>query len=112
MQRARAGLRGARSSAFGGSSDGIHGPLHAWLGMDSPRDYDPSMRLPVVLRPGEDGWIVAECSVIPGCITQGRTRTEALENIREAIELALENQTAEGWRLPETYEIVEVTVAA
>lgn len=50
--------------------------------------------------------------MIPGCITQGRTRTEALENIREAIELALENQTAEGWRLPETYEIVEVTVAA
>lgn len=48
------------------------------------------MRFPIVLTPGEDGWIVAECPVIPGCISQGRTRGEALDNIREAIELCLE----------------------
>lgn len=36
-----------------------------------------------LLRPGEDGWIVAECPLLPGCISQGRTRDEALENIRE-----------------------------
>lgn len=70
------------------------------------------MRLPVVLRPGEDGWIVAECPVIPGCISQGRTREEALVNVREAIELCLGNQQSEGWSLPTTYEIVDVTVAA
>jgi predicted RNase H-like HicB family nuclease len=45
--------------------------------------------LPVVLSPGEDGWILATCPVIPGCTTQGRTRDEALANIREAIELCL-----------------------
>ena len=49
------------------------------------------MKLPVILRPGEDGWIVAECPVIPGCISQGQTRQEALDNIREAIELCLES---------------------
>jgi predicted RNase H-like HicB family nuclease len=50
--------------------------------------------LPVVLRAGEDGWIVAECPMIPGCISQGRTRDEALANIREAIELCLESSSA------------------
>ena len=70
------------------------------------------MRLPVVLRPGEDGWIVAECPVIPGCISQGRTREEALANIREAIELYPETREQEGWHLPASYEIVDVIVAA
>jgi predicted RNase H-like HicB family nuclease len=46
--------------------------------------------LPVVLRPGEDGWIVVECPVLPGCVSQGRSREEALANIREAIQLCLE----------------------
>ena len=56
---------------------------------------------PVVLVPGEDGWIVAECPVIPGCISQGATRDEALANIREAIQLCLESQAEEGWNLPD-----------
>jgi len=56
--------------------------------------------LPVILTPGEDGYFVAECFVIAGCISQGRTRDEALENIREAIELCLENRADEGWELP------------
>ena len=70
------------------------------------------MKLPVVLRAGEDGWIVAECAMIPGCISQGRTRDEALDNVREAIALCLENREAEGWALPAEYEVVDVTVAA
>jgi predicted RNase H-like HicB family nuclease len=68
------------------------------------------MDLPVVLRAGEDGLLVAECPAIPGCITQGRTREEALANIREAIELCLENRSEEGWQLPAEYEIVRVAV--
>jgi predicted RNase H-like HicB family nuclease len=62
---------------------------------------------PVVLHPGLDGWIVAECPMIPGCISQGRTREEALENIREAIELCLESEGP-----PKDYELAQVTVAA
>lgn len=70
------------------------------------------MDLPVVLRNGEDGFVVAECPAIPGCVTQGRTRDEALCNIREAIELCLENRSAEGWQLPTEYEIVRVAVGS
>ena len=64
--------------------------------------------LPVILTPGEDGYIVVECPVIPGCISQGRTREEALANIREAIELCLENQSSEGWRLPSEFELLRL----
>jgi predicted RNase H-like HicB family nuclease len=39
----------------------------------------------VVIYPGEDGYWVAECPSLPGCITQGKTREEAVENAREAI---------------------------
>lgn len=46
--------------------------------------------LKVVLRSGEDGWIVAECPALAGCISQGRNRDEALANVREALELCLE----------------------
>ncbi len=71
------------------------------------------MKLPVILRPGEDGWIVAECPVIPGCISQGQTRQEALDNIREAIELCLETREEEAsWTLPQRYEVVDVEFAA
>ncbi|MGB7210603.1 MAG: type II toxin-antitoxin system HicB family antitoxin [Pyrinomonadaceae bacterium] len=39
----------------------------------------------VVLEKDEDGWIVAECPSLPGCVSQGKTEQEALENIKEAI---------------------------
>jgi predicted RNase H-like HicB family nuclease len=60
-------------------------------------NMEPSpQHLPVLLHPGEDGWLIAECPLIPGCVTQGRTREEALANAREAIELCLETRAAEG----------------
>ena len=68
--------------------------------------------LPVVLTAGEDGYIVAEIPVIPGCISQGRTREEALINIREAAELCLENREAEGWDLPSSYSVEDIEVGA
>ncbi|UUX91500.1 type II toxin-antitoxin system HicB family antitoxin [Methanoplanus endosymbiosus] len=48
------------------------------------------MQLQVIIKPGMDGWFVAEVPSLPGCISQGKTEEEALENIREAIELYLE----------------------
>jgi len=39
----------------------------------------------VVIHPGEDGHWVAECPSLPGCVSQGRSREEAIVNIREAI---------------------------
>jgi predicted RNase H-like HicB family nuclease len=40
----------------------------------------------VIIYPGEDGYWVAECLSLPGCISQGKTKKEARANIREAIE--------------------------
>ena len=71
----------------------------------------PRMELPVILNAGEDGYIVAECPVIPGCISQGRTRREALRNVREAIELCLESRAAEGWELASHYDLKRVKIA-
>lgn len=48
------------------------------------------MKFPVVIRPGEDGYFIAECPILPGCMSQGKTEKDALANIREAIELWLE----------------------
>jgi predicted RNase H-like HicB family nuclease len=44
----------------------------------------------VIIYAGEDGYYVAECLSLPGCISQGKTREEAIENIREAIQLYIE----------------------
>jgi predicted RNase H-like HicB family nuclease len=41
----------------------------------------------VLVFPGVDGWWVAECASLPGCVSQGSTREEAIANIREAIAL-------------------------
>ena len=46
--------------------------------------------LPVFIQRDDDGWYVAECPVFDGCFTQGKTVDEALLNIREVIELVLE----------------------
>ena len=39
----------------------------------------------VTLEHDEDGWVVAECPALPGCLSQGKDEQEALANIREAI---------------------------
>lgn len=68
------------------------------------------MRLLVTLEPDETGMVVAECPSIPGCISQGRTEAEALDNIREAIAACLETRAAHG--MPLTIEVREVEVPA
>ena len=47
-------------------------------------------RLTVILEPEEDGGYSVHCPSLPGCVSQGDTREEALENIQEAIGLVLE----------------------
>jgi predicted RNase H-like HicB family nuclease len=43
------------------------------------------MTFPITLETAEDGWIVAECPALPGCVSQGKDEEEAIDNIREAI---------------------------
>ncbi len=47
---------------------------------------------PVVVSRGEDGFYIVQCPMLPGCFTQGKTLDEALKNIREVIELCLEEK--------------------
>ena len=48
------------------------------------------MRFKVLISDGEDGWLVVECPSLPGCVSQGRTIEEALENIKDAIQGCLD----------------------
>lgn len=66
------------------------------------------MKLLVTLEHDESGMLVAECPAIPGCVSQGRTEAEALDNIREAIAGCLEGRAAHG--MPLTVEVREVEV--
>jgi len=68
------------------------------------------MRFLVTIEQDEAGYYVVECPALPGCLSQGGSREEALANIREAILLSLETRTAQG--LPLDLEVVEVEVAA
>jgi predicted RNase H-like HicB family nuclease len=40
----------------------------------------------VIIYPGEDNYWVVECPSLPGCVSQGKTREEAIQNIKEAIQ--------------------------
>jgi len=62
----------------------------------------------VLIYPGEDGYWVAEVPSLPGCISQGRTEAEALENVKEAIALYLETLNSEGKAIPEDYAPIRV----
>lgn len=62
------------------------------------------MRTVVILKEGENGYVVAQVPVLRGCISQGKTREEALQNIREAAELCLESAQEEGWVVPSEYQ--------
>lgn len=44
----------------------------------------------VIIYRGEDGYFVVECPSLPGCISQGKTREQAIENIQEALQLYIE----------------------
>jgi len=55
----------------------------------------------VVLYPGEDGYWVVECPSLPGCVSQGRTKEEAIANIKEAIEAYVEALEEDHIPVPE-----------
>lgn len=65
----------------------------------------------VIIYPGEDGYWVAECPSLPGCISQGKTKTEAIVNIREAIQLYIEALEEDSLPVPdEQFEALLVAV--
>ena len=68
------------------------------------------MKFNVTIDRDEDGIWIVECPSIPGCVTQGVTKDEALANIEEAIRLCLEVRADQG--LPLTIETRLIEVAA
>ena len=55
----------------------------------------------VILYPGEDGYWVSECPSLPGCVSQGKTKEDAINNIREAIQGYIAALKEDGLPIPE-----------
>jgi predicted RNase H-like HicB family nuclease len=64
----------------------------------------------VTIDRDEDGVFVVECPSIPGCVSQGKTKEEALDNITDAIKLCLEVRSEKG--MPLTIGTTQIEVAA
>ena len=69
------------------------------------------MRFRVLIESDEDGVFVATCPSLPGCVSQGQTRTEALHNIRDAMRGYLVSLDRHGEPIPPSVseEVVEIT---
>ena len=67
------------------------------------------MKFNVTVDRDEDGVWVAECPAIPGCVSQGETKNQAIGNIKEAIALCLEVRVEKG--LPLTIETQQIEIA-
>lgn len=65
----------------------------------------------VVIYPGEDGYWVSECPSLPGCISQGHSKEEAILNIREAIQAYILTLEDDGLPIPnESFQTMLVAV--
>ncbi len=65
------------------------------------------MELKIVLEKQEEGGYTAYVPALPGCVSQGETEQEAIENIKEAIELYLESDTKE---LPRSAKVIDLAI--
>lgn len=70
------------------------------------------MKYRILIEQDEDGTFVAECPSLPGCLSQGRTRKEVLQNIQDAIRGYLESLNKHNEPIPPSIEeeIVEVAI--
>ena len=69
------------------------------------------MKFLVTLEEDEDGYIVASCPALLGCHSQGRSREEALANIKEAIEGVIASMRKHGEPVPSESDLYEIDVA-
>ena len=113
--RGRPRRRGAPTKPPGAGSDRQAAPRRApvtpAIGAATSHDQG-ELRLLVVFESDEDEWVVASCPTLPGCHSQGRTREEALDNIREAIRGYLASMREHDAPLPSSTEFQVVAVPA
>jgi predicted RNase H-like HicB family nuclease len=107
-------LAEARTSVNPGESTQLAALLlnrGTWECLERRAEFGQSrkMKLSVTIDRDEDGVWVAECPSIPGCVSQGKTKKQALKNIEEAIALCLEVRAERG--LPLTIETRQVEVS-
>jgi predicted RNase H-like HicB family nuclease len=57
------------------------------------------MQFPIAFQRDEDGMWISYCPSIPGCVSQGRTKSEAMKNIKKAIKVCLEVRSQRGMPL-------------
>lgn len=68
------------------------------------------MKFIITLERDEDGMIIAECPAIPGCVSQGKTEKETIENMKDAIKECLEVRAERGMPLTVATREIEVGV--
>jgi len=68
------------------------------------------MRFRIIVEQDEDGIFVAECPTLPGCISQGKTRDEAVENVKDAMQGYIESLKKHNEPIPPSIQedVVEV----
>ena len=64
------------------------------------------MKFAVTLEQDEDGYIVVSCPALPGCHSQGKTREEAIANIREAIQAYIASMRKHGEPIPQKFYLL------
>ncbi len=75
--------------AFAGMTRGGRGIIDFLIITDIIKTMKKN-QFPIIVEKGEDGFYVVECPIFHGCISQGKTLDDAIKNIKEAIELCLE----------------------
>jgi predicted RNase H-like HicB family nuclease len=68
------------------------------------------MKFVVTIDRDEDGMFIIECPSIPGCVSQGKTEKEAIENIKDAIKQCLEVRAQRGMPLTVSMREIEVSI--
>ncbi|MGB2885396.1 MAG: type II toxin-antitoxin system HicB family antitoxin [Dehalococcoidia bacterium] len=68
------------------------------------------MKFAITLEQDEDGYIVTSCPALPGCHSQGRTKKEAIANVKEAIQGYVASMRKHGEPIPSLKEVEEVEV--
>jgi predicted RNase H-like HicB family nuclease len=68
-----------------------------------------NLTLPIIVESDEDGYFVS-CPALQGCYSQGETYEQAVENIKDAIRLHLEDRLADGEEIPEHLAVSLSTV--
>jgi antitoxin HicB len=76
------------------------------------KNKETPIKFVITIEKDEDGWFIASCPALPGCHSQGKTKEEAIANIKEAIRGYIVSLRKHGEPIPNITEVREIEVAA